>query len=211
MGNLMHWHSLSQSARTAMTLVILCSSRKANLRFDPWRWQALTGWGIVTARRDGITTEDAMKHLLLIPILFLAACQQTPGQNRYGHAEVGKATVIEYARVLGVKQVEITGKNSGVGAAGGAAGGAIAGSHIGSGRGQLAGMLAGVIVGGIVGHALEQEMQNMVGYEYRVKTEDKKIKTIVQHQNKDDIVFKKGDKVMIQINGEYQRVLPREE
>jgi len=149
-----------------------------------------------------------MKITLVFASLFLlVSCAQNPHQNRYSLSETGRASEIEKATILKVKQVDITGENTGVGAAAGMSAGAIGGSYVGDGRGQIAALLVGAIVGGIAGHVAEQELQNTRGYEYRLQTESKKIKTIVQHQHKDDIVFKKGDKVLLQTQGSYQRVM----
>lgn len=150
------------------------------------------------------------KALLLLPLIAVIGCAPMPGQNRYNMADVGKNVELEEARVLRVKEVDITGQQTGVGAGAGMATGMVAGSHIGDGRGQLLGIIAGAVIGGIAGSIAEQEMQNMKGYEYRVKTKSGKIKSIVQHQNKDDIVFQKGAKVLIQTSGQYQRVVAYE-
>lgn len=150
------------------------------------------------------------KALLLLPLIAVIGCAPMPGQNRYNMADVGKNVELEEARVLRVKEVDIIGEKTGVGAAAGAGAGMVAGSHIGDGRGQLLGIIAGAVIGSIAGGIAEQELQNMKGYEYRVKTKSGKVKSIVQHQNKDDVVFKKGDKVLVQTSGQYQRVIPND-
>lgn len=141
--------------------------------------------------------------------IMLAACAHQPGQNSYKISESGKATEIEYATVLSAKQVEIIGETTGVGAAAGGFGGAIAaGGNIGQGGGSLIAAIAGAVAAGVAGHMIEQELQNTVGYEYRIKVDgEKKAKSIVQNQHKDDIVFKKGDRVIVQLQGQYQRVV----
>ncbi len=152
-----------------------------------------------------------MKHLFVVPVLLLAACAPNQGQNRYNQAEVGQQTELEYGKVLAVKSVAITGENKGIGSAAGMAAGMTAGYQFGNGNGQLAGLIAGAIIGGIAGHIAEQEAIEQVGYEYIIKIDgSKKPRSIVQYQNKDDIVFKKGDKVMVQTTGSYQRVMSAE-
>jgi outer membrane lipoprotein SlyB len=150
-----------------------------------------------------------MKHLILISLLLLAACAPNQGQNRYNQAEIGKATELDFGKIIAVKPVAITGENSGVGQGAGIAAGAVAGYQVGNGNGQLAGMVAGAIIGGIIGHIAEQEAREQVGYEYIIKIDgEKKARSIVQYQNKEDVVFKKGDRVMVQVSGSYQRVMP---
>jgi outer membrane lipoprotein SlyB len=149
-----------------------------------------------------------MKKLFIIPILLLTACAPQQGQNRYNAAEVGKQTELDYGKILAVKTVEVTAENSGLGRNAGMAGGAMAGYQVGNGNGQLAGLLIGAVVGGIVGHIAEQELANTRGYEYIIKIDGKKKPiSVVQFQNKDDAIFKKGDKVMVQGSGDYQRVV----
>lgn len=146
---------------------------------------------------------------LLIPLM-MTACHP-PSQNRYGYQDVGKNTLIEYGRVTSSRPVDITGKNHGVGAAAGAAGGAIAGAQIGSGDGSLAGLVAGALIAGIVGHMAEQAVADSTGIEYIVKMEGGSTQSIVQNVAADDRPIAVGQRVMVQLNGEYRRVLPAEE
>lgn len=150
-----------------------------------------------------------MKSLLaavaFIPLL--AACTEPLGQNQYSYKEVGQSVIVEFATVVAVKEVGITGRNTGAGALAGAAAGAGAGSYAGNGSGEAWAMAGGALVGAVAGAALEQEMANSKGYEYVVITEEGKTKTIVQNQTEKDQVFKKGERVMVQTKGTYQRVL----
>ena len=58
-----------------------------------------------------------IRNLLLgVVMLGLVGCAGNPGQNRYNLAEAGKATEVEYATVMAVKKVDITGENTGAGA-----------------------------------------------------------------------------------------------
>ena len=138
----------------------------------------------------------------------LSGCAKNPGQNQYSYKEVGKSTVVEFAQVVAVKPVDITGRNTGAGAEAGALAGGVGGYQVGNGNGQLGGMVAGAVLGAVVGSAAEQAAADQKGYEYTVATEHKEVKTIVQYQNKEDVVFKAGDRVMVQTSGTYQRVLP---
>jgi outer membrane lipoprotein SlyB len=154
--------------------------------------------------------EVFMKRSILILILALSACAPIHGQNRYNFSEAGQATEVIFGTVLRMRPVDIVGKNSGLGMTAGMAAGSAAGYQIGNGNGQLAGLLAGMLVGGIAGHIAEQEMQNYKGYEYLVKLKGGKTITVVQNQQSGDVVFKKGDKVMVQSSGQYQRVMEAE-
>ncbi len=147
----------------------------------------------------------------LLIILLVSGCAKNQGQNQYNYNEVGQSTEVEFAQVVQVKQVDIQGRNTGTGAAAGMAAGSAAGYQVGNGNGQVGGLIAGMVIGGIAGHIAEQELANQKGYEYVVVTEHKKTKSIVQNQNPEDVVFKKGDRVMVQTTGAYQRVMPTDD
>jgi len=149
-----------------------------------------------------------MRNLFFIVLLVsLSSCQRNVGQNRYNYNEVGQSTIVEYAVVVKTKEIDITGRNTGTGATAGALAGGVGGYQLGNGNGQLATTIGGALIGAVAGSVAEQAIADRKGYEYTVVTEDKKTKTIVQNQNKEDAVFRKGDRVMIQTAGTYQRVL----
>lgn len=153
-----------------------------------------------------------MKKIATILLcLALSACAKNQGQNRYNYNEVGQSTIVEYAVIVKTKEVDITGRNTGTGAAAGALAGGVGGYQVGNGNGQLAATIGGAVIGAIAGGVAEQALADQKGYEYTIVTEDKKTKTVVQNQNKEDQVFKKGDRVMVQTTGTYQRVLPTDD
>lgn len=153
-----------------------------------------------------------MKKLMVLALcapLCLAACAKTPDQNRYNYNEVGQSIITEFVTIVSVKEVDITGRNTGVGGlAGGAAGGVAAGSYIGNGSGSGWAAAGGAVAGAVIGAAIEQEMANRKGFEYIVVTENKKTKTIVQNQSPTDKVFAPGEEAIMQIKGSYQRLIP---
>jgi len=150
-----------------------------------------------------------MKKIIAVftSLALLSACAPKPGQNQYYAGEVGQATEVEYERVVAVKKVKIQNESTGLGAGGGAVAGGVAGAQFGNGDGKAAAVIVGAIIGALAGAAAEQELQNQVGYQYTVVTRNKKTKTIVQNQNSDDVVFRKGDRVIIQTQGNFHRVM----
>lgn len=148
------------------------------------------------------------KAAAILLALMLAACTHTQGQNTYNYNEVGQSKIVEFATVIRVKPVNINGQNTGAGAVAGATAGGVTGYQFGGGNGQVATTVAGAFLGGVAGHLAEQEMANKKGFAYTVVTEEKKTKEITQYQNDEDVVFKPGDRVMIETSGTYQRVLP---
>ena len=144
----------------------------------------------------------------LTAVLLLAACAKQPGQHQYGHGEVGKSTLVEFATIVNVREVGITGKNSGGGALVGAGVGAGAGSYAGGGSGSAWATAGGALAGAIIGAAAEQEAADRKGTEYTLVTDKGKPMTVVQNVNPEDQILRKGDRVMVQTSGSYQRVLP---
>lgn len=150
-----------------------------------------------------------MKKLgLAVLLLALAGCATNPGQSQYKWNEVGQSTLVEFGTVIQVREVGITGPNSGVGALAGTAAGAAVGSQIGQGSGNTAAIIGVAIAGAIAGSALEQAAANTTGMEYVITTEKGRTMTVVQNMNKGDVVLPPGSRVMVQTSGSYQRVLP---
>jgi outer membrane lipoprotein SlyB len=148
-----------------------------------------------------------IRNTVGVALLLLTACAQ-PGQSQYGFADVGHATIVEYGVIEDERQVAITGQNSGTGATVGVAGGALAGSAFGQGRGTLGTMLIGAVIGGIAGAAAEQSMSDRIGIEYTIDLDNGKTITIVQNIKKEDRPLEIDQRCMVQISGQYQRVLP---
>lgn len=148
-----------------------------------------------------------MKRLLALPLL-LGACAQLPGQNQYDWNDVGKATPVEFCKVIASRDVGITGRNTGGAAAVGMVAGAGAGSYIGNGTGSLWGALGGAIAGAVIANAAEQAAADRQGIEYTVTTHDGMTLTIVQNAKEGEARLKDGSRCMLQTSGGYQRVLP---
>lgn len=144
----------------------------------------------------------------LCAAILLVGCAKQAGQNQYGFADVGQSTLVEFGTVLDAREVGITGRNSGLGATVGAAAGAGGGAYVGNGSGTAWAVAGGAIAGAMVGAAAEQAMADSKGVEYTVITESGRTMTIVQNMNKEDRMLRNGERVMVQISGSYQRVLP---
>lgn len=144
----------------------------------------------------------------LAALSIIPACAKPSGQSQYMHNEVGVSTIVQFATVLDVRPIDITGQNSGGGALAGGALGATAGSSAGNGSGQLAAMIGGAVIGAVAGHAAEQGLANSKGYEYTLITEAGTPMTVAQNHNEGDKVLQKGERVIVQTSGSYQRVLP---
>lgn len=146
-------------------------------------------------------------YFLSLVLLVLIGCDYATG-SRYGYEEVGQIQVVKFGTVVAVRDIDIIASNSGAGGLAGAATGATVGANAGSGSGELAGAVVGAVVGGVAGSALEQLIRNRGGVEYTVTLQNGKTITVAQNISEKDIFHNKGDRVMVQINGKYQRVLP---
>jgi outer membrane lipoprotein SlyB len=151
-------------------------------------------------------------HIILTgAALALVGCQPQGMQNRYDYSEVGKSSVIEFGTVVGAREVDVQGHNSGAGALAGGTAGTVAGYNMGGGNGQVVATVAGALVGAAIGTAAEQAAAHARGIEYTVTKESGKTITIVQTMAEGEKLFKKGDRVMVQQSGSYQRVLPTDD
>jgi outer membrane lipoprotein SlyB len=145
--------------------------------------------------------------VLLCGGMGLTGCEFST-QNRYNYQDVGQATLVQFGTVLASRPVQITGENTGAGALLGAGGGAAAGAQFGRSGGNVAAALGGAAIGAVAGYAAEQILSNRNGIEYTITLSNGKTITIAQNQKAEDVVFNQGDRVMVQVNGTYQRVLP---
>lgn len=129
-------------------------------------------------------------------------------QTRYNYSEVGQIQVVEFGAVVAVRDIDIIAESSSSGGIVGAVGGGVAGAHIGAGSGAVAAGVAGAVVGATALSALEQAIRNRGGVEYTVTLRNGKTITVAQNVSDKDVILRVGDRVMVQINGQYQRVLP---
>ncbi len=146
--------------------------------------------------------------LVLCVLLATVACAKQDGQNQYSYKDVGQSSLTDFATVISVREVGITGQNSGAGGLVGAGVGAGAGSYVGSGSGDVWAIAGGALAGAIIGSVAEQAAADKKGYEYVLTKESGQTVTIVQNQNKEDRMLQPGERVMLQSSGSYQRVLP---
>jgi outer membrane lipoprotein SlyB len=143
----------------------------------------------------------------LLGLLLLSGCAQ-PDQNRYDSRDVGMNATVLFGKIISERQVQITGNDTGTGTLAGGVGGGVAGSLIGAGKGSVAGALVGAVAGGFLGNSVEQNAGNRMGIEYIIAFDNGTNQSIVQNAGKDDRVLVLGQRVMVQTQGSYRRVLP---
>lgn len=145
--------------------------------------------------------------LALLIAAVLTGCNYST-QTRYNYSEVGKIQVVNFGTVVAVRDIDIVAETGSAAGIVGATGGAVGGAQLGSGTGSVAGAVGGAVLGATVLSALEQAIRNRGGVEYTVTLENGKTLTVAQNVSEKDVIHKYGDRVMVQINGQYQRVLP---
>ncbi len=129
--------------------------------------------------------------------LVLGACAYPAGPGDYRYYQRGEQSV-RFGVVESVRDVRLTGPDTGVGGASGAALGMVAGSHVGGGSGQVAGAIGGMILGGIIGSNVERAANERPGVEVVVLLDSGRYISVVQGA---DEPFRAGDRVRVLSSG----------
>ena len=149
---------------------------------------------------------SASAAVLLLGAVLLGGCQQ-PSQSRYAYHEVGRSSTLTFGTVVAVRDIEIAGRNTGIGGIIGGVAGAGVGSTIGSGSGSGWAAIGGLVVGAIAGALLEQAGSDRNGLEYTVALESGAMIMVAQEKEAGERVMPPGERVIVQDSGGYQRVL----
>jgi outer membrane lipoprotein SlyB len=100
--------------------------------------------------------------------------------------------------IMEVKEVDVLGKGTGIGAVAGGVGGAVLGHEIGDG--SRAGTAVGAVVGAVAGHQIERKAREHKKYEITVRMNDGSTKAITD-ESSDQVSWKSGDKVRVGTDG----------
>ena len=101
------------------------------------------------------------------------------------------AACADCGTVLAVKEVDVLGKGTGVGAVAGGVAGAVIGHEIGDG--SRAGTAVGAVVGGLAGHQIERSARSAKRYDISVRMPDGSVKVV----STDAPTWHAGDKVRL--------------
>ncbi len=142
--------------------------------------------------------------LITISVAMLSGCG-TPSLSgsAYSRDQARQEQSVRTGVVESVRQVQIEGTRSGIGAAAGSVVGAIVGSGVGQGRGSSVGSIIGAVGGGVVGQAIEQGTTRKQGLEITVKLDSGEMVAITQEA---DEAFRPGERVRILGGGGVSRV-----
>ena len=100
--------------------------------------------------------------------------------------------------IVEVKEVDVLGKGTGIGAVAGGVGGAVLGHEIGDG--SRAGTAVGAVVGAVAGHQIERKAREHKKCEISVRMNDGTTKSITDESG-NPLAWKSGDKVRVGADG----------
>ena len=141
--------------------------------------------------------------VFLLMVLVFSGCSLHSGST-YERSEMGSPEYFKKGVILSVREVEIKGTESGVGAAAGATAGGLAGSTLGGNTATRAlGALGGAVVGGLVGHATENLITGGTASEFIIQPDKGEPYAIVQVNDQE---LKAGERVLIMDSGKVRGV-----
>jgi len=121
----------------------------------------------------------------------------------YTRGEARQEQNVRMGVVESVRQVQIEGTRSSIGAGAGTVIGGIGGSNVGQGKGSAVGSIIGAVAGGVAGQAAEEMATRKAGFEITVKLDNGSMVAITQEA---DEAFKPGERVRILSGGGVSRV-----
>jgi len=145
------------------------------------------------------------KILAVTLAAFLAGCITHESGNVYSKHEAGREQTVRMATVDSIRQVQLEGSQSGIGAGAGGAVGGIAGSQVGHGSGSQVAAVLGAVAGGVAGNVLENKATSKNALEITVRLDSGEMRAIVQEA---DQPFTPGQRVRLLSSGGVTRVTP---
>ena len=120
-----------------------------------------------------------------------------PGQQKTASHAAKPANCHDCGVIVDVKEVEVPGKGTGVGAVAGGVGGAVVGHGIGE---NSTGTAIGAAVGAVAGHQIERQARAHKRYDITVRMEDGSTRAL-SDESGTPLAFKQGDKVHVSKEG----------
>jgi outer membrane lipoprotein SlyB len=141
--------------------------------------------------------------LIAASTLLLAGCPAGLGSKDYSRDQARTVQEVQMGVVESVRQVNIEGTKSPVGAGAGAVVGGVAGSTVGGGSGRVITTTVGALLGGLGGAAAEEAVTRQVGLEITVKLDSGRMIAITQAADEE---FRVGERVRVLSGGGTTRV-----
>ena len=139
-----------------------------------------------------------MKRMLAVTLVLVAAtlagCASSKSGSAYTRDQARQEMIVRTGVVESVREVQLEGTKSGVGAAAGAVAGGVGGSHMGGGSGQIVGAVVGAVIGGIAGAAIEEGVTKKAALEITVRLDNGQLTAVVQEG---DEPFQAGERVRL--------------
>lgn len=141
--------------------------------------------------------------LVAAAVVALGGCASGTGGKDYSREQARTVQEVQMGVVESVRQVNIEGTKTPIGAGAGAVVGGVAGSTVGSGRGSVVGAALGAVLGGLGGAAAEEGITRQKGVEITVRLDSGRIIAISQAA---DEAFNAGERVRVLSGGGTTRV-----
>ena len=139
-----------------------------------------------------------MKAYRIITFLAVAAlmagCASSNSGEVYSRDQARRTQIVQMGTVQFVKNIQIEGTKSGVGAVGGGVAGGVIGSTIGGGKGSILAAVGGAALGAVGGAVAEEKLTKKNGLEITVKLDSGSIIAVVQEA---DVMYSVGERVRV--------------
>ena len=149
------------------------------------------------------TVQLAPLALLTAAAIALGGCASGTGGKDYSRAQTRIVQEVQLGVVESVREVNIEGTKTPIGAGAGAVVGGVAGSTVGGGKGSVVGAAVGAVLGGVGGAAAEEAVTRQKGVEITVKLDSGRLIAITQAADEE---FRVGDRVRVLSGGGATRV-----
>lgn len=133
--------------------------------------------------------------LLLISVALLAGCASSKSGDVYTRDQARQEQTVRMGVIESLREVQLEGTKSPVGAIAGAAVGGVAGGTLGHGAGSTVAAVLGAVAGGLAGSAIEEGVTRKPALEITVKLDNGQFVSIVQEGDARD--FRPGDRVRV--------------
>ena len=133
----------------------------------------------------------------------IVGCASGTGGKDYSREQTRTVQEVQMGIVESVREVNIEGTKTPIGAGAGAVVGGVAGSTVGGGKGKVVGAAVGAVLGGVGGAAAEEAVTRQKGVEITVKLDSGRLIAITQAADEE---FRVGDRVRVLSGGGTTRV-----
>lgn len=141
--------------------------------------------------------------MLAAALVVLGGCASGTGGKDYSREQTRAVQEVQMGIVESVREVNIEGTKTPIGAGAGAVVGGVAGSTVGGGRGSVVGATVGAVLGGLGGAATEEAVTRQRGVEITVRLDSGRMIAVTQAADEE---FRAGDRVRVLSGGGTTRV-----